>query len=78
MALLARFSPAQVSTPPTNIPITGKAVPGFEEFGSAVVAAIQKNHIPGAAIAFVKARHQSEDHPADGEDKNRVAGVGFV
>ena len=53
--LLAIFVPAQ-TTPqsPSNVPITGKAVPGFEEFDRAVVAAIQKDHIPGAAIAIVK------------------------
>lgn len=38
----------------SSVPITGKAAPGFEEFERAVVAAIQKDHIPGAAIAFVK------------------------
>jgi len=39
---------------PQNIPITGKAAPGFEEFERAVVDVIQQDHIPGAAIAFVK------------------------
>src|SRR5664279_1954633 len=38
----------------SNVPITGKAVPGFEEFERAVVNVIQNDHIPGAAIAFVK------------------------
>ncbi|MGC2111244.1 MAG: serine hydrolase domain-containing protein [Candidatus Korobacteraceae bacterium] len=53
--LLVTFSPAQMgSNTPSNVPITGKAVPGFEEFEAAVVRAIQANHIPGAAIAFVK------------------------
>ena len=55
VSLLTIFVPAQ-TTPqsPSNVPITGKAVPGFEEFDRAVVAAIQKDHIPGAAIAIVK------------------------
>ncbi len=38
----------------SNVPITGKAVPGFEEFERAVVNVIQNDHVPGAAIAFVK------------------------
>jgi CubicO group peptidase (beta-lactamase class C family) len=50
LSILAPIAPAQ--TP--NIPITGKPVPGFEEFESRVVGAIEKDHIPGAAIAFVK------------------------
>jgi len=51
--VLSAPSPAQVQTP-GNIPITGKAAPGFEEFERAVVEVIQRDHIPGAAIAFVK------------------------
>jgi N-acyl-D-amino-acid deacylase len=50
LLLLASSAAAQGST----IPITGKPAPGFEEFESRVVDAIQKDHIPGAAIAFVK------------------------
>ncbi|MGB8889626.1 MAG: serine hydrolase domain-containing protein [Candidatus Korobacteraceae bacterium] len=50
MAGRAQMSPG----PQTAVPITGKAAPGFEDFDRAVVAAIQKDHIPGAAIAIVK------------------------
>ena len=46
----AQMSPG----PQSGVPISGKAVPGFEEFERAVVKAIQDDHIPGAAIAFVK------------------------
>jgi CubicO group peptidase (beta-lactamase class C family) len=46
---------AQVPMPvPMPIPVTGKPVPGFEEFEQRVLAAIEKDHVPGAAIAFVK------------------------
>src|ERR1700754_1036821 len=48
--LLASLASAQES----KTPITGKATPGFEEFENRVVAAIEKDHIPGVAIAFVK------------------------
>jgi CubicO group peptidase (beta-lactamase class C family) len=52
---LATASSAQ-STPAvqTTLPISGRAVPGFEEFDRAVVKVVQDDHIPGAAIAFVK------------------------
>jgi CubicO group peptidase (beta-lactamase class C family) len=50
LLLLTSFASAQQ----TNIPITGKATPGFDEFESRVVDVIQKDHIPGVAIAFVK------------------------
>ncbi len=52
------FFVGQVSAPfaqiGADVPITGKPAPGFEEFDRAVVDVIQRDHIPGAAIAFVK------------------------
>jgi CubicO group peptidase (beta-lactamase class C family) len=55
LALLTASAPAQSNQPvPSNVPITGKAAPGFEEFESRVVEVIQRDHIPGVAIAFVK------------------------
>ncbi len=48
---------SSAQTPPnlqSNVPITGKAAPGFEQFEKAVVDVIQRDHIPGAAIAFIK------------------------
>lgn len=51
--ILSGFSLAQ-NTSLANLPITGKAAPGFEEFERAVLIVIQRDHIPGVAIAFVK------------------------
>lgn len=38
----------------TNVPISGRPVPGFEEFEKAVVKRVEHDHIPGLAIAFIK------------------------
>jgi CubicO group peptidase (beta-lactamase class C family) len=55
ISLPAISAPAQnMPESASAVPITGKAVPGFEEFERAVVKVIQDDHIPGAAIAFVK------------------------
>ena len=51
LALLAYWRPAAAQS---NIPVTGKPVPGFEQFESQVLDVIQRDHIPGVAIAFVK------------------------
>jgi N-acyl-D-amino-acid deacylase len=37
-----------------KVPISGRAVPGFEEFDNEVVKRVQNDRIPGLAIAFVK------------------------
>lgn len=42
------------ATAQRTVPISGRAVPGFEEFDQHVLATVQKDHIPGLAIAFVK------------------------
>ena len=52
LTLLLPFAAAAQAV--SNVPITGKPVPGFEEFEQRVVAAIAEDHIPGAAIAFIK------------------------
>jgi CubicO group peptidase (beta-lactamase class C family) len=56
LALVLAISAPGQSAPEAQsaVPITGRAAPGFEEFERAVVRVIQNDHIPGAAIAFVK------------------------
>jgi CubicO group peptidase (beta-lactamase class C family) len=54
ISLATSASAQRTREPRTSVPITGRAVPGFEEFERAVVRVIQDDRIPGAAIAFVK------------------------